>query len=508
MITAMKLREAVRLALETDMSNRAIGRFLDVAFNTVNRARKLAQQRGLDWAAIQKMDDAELVKAFYRHRGPAPAKPEPDWASVFDELAKPGVTMELLWEEYRKQHPGGYSYTHFVYLFQRYKRRLNLVMRQSYRAGQYAFVDYAGQTVRVETDDGTVIDAQVFVGCLGCSNYSFAFATPSQATPEFVDAHVRMFEFFGGVPAYVVPDNLKAAVITPGRDPTLNRTFLELARHHGFVILPARVRKPRDKAKVEAAVRFVERWILARLRNRRFRSLAELNAAIYELLLRLNERPFKRLAGCRRSRFEELERAHLQPLPAQPFEYAEWTPPLKVGPDYHVLVRGHFYSVPYTLAYEAVEARLTTRLIELYRGGRLVATHLRSDDMGGHTTVPEHQLPKHRAYAERSAGGYLAWAERVGPSTVAVMRRQFERHASHPLVALNTCGAFRGLAKEHGDAELEAACRRAEAIGSFTLKSVKSMLRRGIKGPTAPPMQGALPLHGNVRGAGYYAGVN
>jgi transposase len=316
-----------------------------------------------------------------------------------------------------------------------------------------------------------------------------------------------MCRFFGGTPQVVVPDNLKAAVTRPGREPEINRVYRELARHYRFVIVPARVRKPRDKAKAEVGVQFAQRWVSAALRNQKFFSLAEINAAIAELLPRLNERPFKRFPGCRRSRFLELDKPMLRPLPSQPFQYGEWTGMQKIGLDYHIYVDKHYYSVPCALVHESVDARLSHHAVEIFHKGKRIATHVRSHEVGGHTTLPEHQPPEHRQYAEQTQARFVAWAQTIGTATVAAVQHQF---ASRPygLLAQQACSTLQSLAKTYGEQRFETACRRAQAIGSLTVKSIRSILQRKLKDPahleTAQVVN--LPHHANIRGASYFGG--
>jgi len=507
------LKEACRLLLKTKLSNRATGRQLGRSFNSIRRLRQVLKKRRLTWEAIEKLGDKELFDTVYAHRGPARRRAEPDWNDVHEQLKDTDVTLESLWEDYKKVHKkDGYSYAHFTYRYRKFERKLELVMRQRYRPGEYTFVDFAGRTVPWVDAHGIKHQAQVFVGCLAFSNYTFAYAVASQSMPDAVEAMVRMHAFNGGVTEAVGLDNFKAAVSKAGAEPTFTRTFLDLARHYDQVLVASRVRRPRDKAKVEAAVRMVSRWILAKLRKRKFRSLAEINAAIAKLLAELNERPFKRMDGCRRSRFVTLEKPALKALPPTPYEHASWTVPLKVGPDYHVWVRHdgveHAYSVPYTHAHDRVEARVSGKTVELFHDGQRVAAHVRSAEAGGHTTAHEHLMPAHRAYAERTPEKFVAWAERLGPATAAVVKHQFEKLGARHLIAMKACDGLQRQAREHGEQRLEAACKRAEFIGSMNLTSVKSILRRGLDNRPLEdvPTQGALPLNQNVRGARYYAG--
>jgi hypothetical protein len=250
----------------------------------------------------------------------------------------------------------------------------------------------------------------------------------------------------------------------------------------------------------------VSERILAALRHRQFFSLEEINEAISVELKKLNERPFKDYPGCRKERFEQLDKPLLQPLPEEAFEFAEWTSQLKVGPDYHVKVRGHYYSVPHSLVGLYVEARITAKVIEFYNNGKRVACHMRSEEVGQHTTIPSHQPDSHRYYAEQTPERILDWAKNIGSACYSVIQHQFESRP-HPIQGIKACGTLQKLAKEHGTERFEAACERALAIGSPTAKSIRSILKRKISDVKSYqiPVQANLPLHHNVRGSNYYS---
>jgi transposase len=380
-------------------------------------------------------------------------------------------------------------------------------MRQTHRAGDKLFVDYAGQTVGVvDPATGHHREAQIFVAVLGASNYTFAEATWTQRLPDWIGSHVRAFAFLGGVPALVVGDNLRSGVSTPHRyDPESNRTYEDLARHYGTALLPARPRAPRDKAKVEIGVQVVERWILARLRTRGFFSLAELNAAIADLLEDLNTRPFRKLPGSRRSTFDEIERAALRPLPPTTFEYCEWSS-ARVGIDYHVEVDRHYYSVPFALVRRQVDVRLTASSVEILHANRRVASHVRSRAAGRHSTHPDHMPKAHRAHAEWSPSRLLAWAVDIGAHTHTVVSHFLESRP-HPEQGYRACLGLQRLAKRFDPERLDAACRRALALPEPTLRGIESILKLGLD---RIPMPGDAEsrdldlMHENVRGAEYY----
>lgn len=503
-----KLHDILRLVMTSTLSDRAIGRSLGVAKNTVRRYRILAALEQCTWADLAALDGGTLDAKFNKVERRITQKRLPDFAYIHQELQRTGVTLQLLWEEYRAPGPeDALSYSQFTNNYREYCGSLKLSMRQMHLPGDKAFVDFSGKKPKwTDPSTGDVHYPELFVATLGYSNLVFACAVPSQTVEDWIKCHVRMLETFGGAPRIIVPDNLKAAVIKAGREPIVNRTYLELAAHYGTAILPARAYHPKDKAKAEVSVQVAQRWILARLRNEIFFSLADLNRAIARLVDDLNNRPFKRMPGCRRTRFESVEQNTLLPLPTERFEISHWTGQQTVPPDYHVLVERHWYSVPFHLVGQKIEARIGGETIEFFCGGRRVASHQRSNAIGEHTTNPEHQPPEHRIFAGRSLENFVAWAETVGPSTLAVVQHQLNRKV--PLQGLPACDALKRLAHLHTPEVLELAARRALAIKSPTVKSIKSLIStkryRQLLGDT--PQQTELPLHHqNVRGSGYFA---
>jgi transposase len=502
-----KIQEVLRLHFESGRSAREIARSLGVARSTVGEYLRRAQAAGIGWPLPAGVGEVELERRLFPPPPPRTGelRREPDWAEVHQELRRKGVTLSLLWEEYKAACPEGYLYSWFCETYREWAGRLDLVMRQSHRAGEKVFVDYAGQTVEVvDRTTGQVRDAQIFVCVLGASSYTYTEATWTQALPDWIGSHVRAFAFFGGVSEILVPDNLTTGVTRPHRyEPIPNSTYREMASHYGTAIIPARVRRPRDKAKAEAGVQLVERWILARLRHRRFFSLAELNEGIAELLGRLNAHPFRKLPGSRRSLFEELDRPALKPLPRDPYEYADWRL-ARVHIDYHVEVDGHYYSVPYQLVKQQLDVRRTARVVEIFHKGVRVASHVRSFLKGRHTTLKEHMPRAHREYAEWTPERLVRWAGRTGESTAALATAILSSRV-HPQQGFRSCLGLMRLGKAHGDDRLEAACRRALEIGATSYKSVESILRNGldrrerrVTTPT-PTVQ-----HPNVRGAQYF----
>ena len=427
---------------------------------------------------------------------------------VHDELrANKHVTLQLIWQEYKQSNPDGYGYSRFCDLYHEWAGKLDVVLRQEHRAGEKLFVDYAGATVPiVDAKTGIVHEASIFVAVLGASNYTYAEATWNQDLPSWIGSHVRALEFFQGSPALVVPDNLKNAVVRPCRyEPDLNPTYQEMAAHYGFAVIPARVRKPRDKAKVEGGVLLVERWILAALRKQRFFTLAALNQAIAELLDRLNQRPFRKLAGSRASRFEKLDRPALRPLPSEPYVFAQWKK-ARVHIDYHVDVENHYYSVPYVLLHHQVDIRYTALTVEIFHRGQRVASHARSYKPGLHTTVNEHRPKSHQRYLEWTPQRLVHWAATVGPSTAELVGRILEARP-HPEQGFRSCLGILRLGARFGVQRLEAAAKRALNRNACSYQSIKSILHTGLDRQPEPevPIPQRPPLfHSNVRGTDYF----
>jgi transposase len=471
-----RVREILRLK-HGGASDRQIARSLSLARSTVAVTLERVGAAGLRWPLPATLTDRVLEAMLYAGHGSqqgARRKAEPDWAYVHHELRRPGVTLMLLWEEYRQRQPDGYQYSRWCELYRAWEGRLSPTMRQAHPAGERMFVDYAGQTVDlIDRGTGEVRAAQIFVAAMGASNYTYAEATLTQSLPDWIGAHVRALAFMGGVPAQLVPDNPKVGVDRANwYEPGLNRTYLDLATHYRTAILPTRTRKPRDKAKVEVAVLVVERWILARLRNRRFFSLAELNRAIWELVADLNARPMRRLGVSRRDLFLELDQPALKELPAEPYQYAEWRA-RRVGLDYHVDIDGHYYSVPHRLIREQLDAGITERTIELFCKGERVAVHLRGGGRGRHTTIPEHMPSAHRRYAEWTIERIRADAATIGTSTAKLVALILESRP-HPEQGYRASIGILRLARHYGADRLEAACDRGLDIGARSYGSIQS----------------------------------
>jgi transposase len=430
----------------------------------------------------------------------------PDFSEVQRELRRKGVTLQLLWMEYKERFPAGYQYSQYCEHYRRWRRCVDVVMRQEHKAGEKLFVDFAGQKLPIASEEtGEVGGAELFVAVLGASSYTYAEATPSQELRYWIGAHVHAFEYFGGAPRIVVSDNLASGVTRAHRyEPDLNRTYEEMAAHYGAVAIPARPGKPRDKAKVEVGVQVAERWLLASLRKLTFFNLAEANAAIRERLEWLNRRPFKKLPGSRASLFADLERPALRPLPARPYEYAVWKL-ATVNIDYHIEVERHYYSVPYQLARSRVEVRITAATVEVFAHGRRVASHLRSTRAARHTTDAAHMPSSHRRYAEWSPSRLVRWAEQVGPASGELVKAILESRP-HPEQGFRSALGIMRLSRRYGPERLEAAAKRALALHARSYRSVESILKSGLDGRPLPESTPSKkpPTHENIRGSAYY----
>lgn len=503
-----RTREILRLRLGLGQSVRTAATSAQVSVSTVVDVEARARVAGIDWGQAATMDEAALEARLYA-KGPRPADHDaPDFAHIHREMKRKGVTLELLWHEY-KQDRGerAYSYSRYCELYGQWRSSLDVVMRQSHRAGEKLFVDWAGQTLPITNPDtGEITEASVFVAALGASNFTYAEVLANQTSRSWIMGHIRAFEFLGGVPGVLVPDNLKTGVVKADFfEPSLHQAYVELAGYYGTTILPARVAKPRDKSKVENAVQQVERWVLAPLRNHRFFSVAEANAAVAERLAWLNDRPLSRLDGTRRSLFLELDRPALRPLPAKRMESCEWKVDAGVGIDHHVEFEHHFYSVPYQLIRKKVDVRATLMTVEVLHKGVRVASHRRSSRRGGYTTDNTHRPKAHQRYLEWTPERMVQWAAGIGEETSALVDH-IMRTKPHPEQGYRSCLGVIGLARRYDKDRVEAACRRARAIGAATYTSVKSILASGLDSrPLPEPEQPSLLLdHENVRGPGYY----
>ena len=510
-----KIREVLRLHFDSHLTQRQISASTGMSKGAVGDYLKRAATQGLTWEEARGMEDSAVEARLFRMVGQCepPTRVPIDFPWAYQELRKSGVTLMLLWSEYVEAARTGpiagmpYGYSQFCDLFARYQGHVDVTMRQVHRAGEKVFIDYSGKRPCIhDMYTGEVLEVELFVGVLGASNYSFAEATRTQTKADFCASTVRMFDFFGATPRVVVPDQLRSAVKGPDRyDPEINATYADLARHYDVAIVPARAGEPRDKAKVEGCVRIVQRWILACLRNRSFFSLEELNAAIAELLTRLNNRPFRKLEGCRRSAFETMDRPAMKPLPATRWQYMEHKK-ARVNIDYHVELDGRLYSVPYQLVREQMDLRFNASVVEIFHRGKRVATHVRLwSSKGTASTQQEHRPKSHRDYGEWTPSRLVEWATSKGTDVGALVENILQTRA-YPEHAYRSCMAIIRDAKAYPPERYNAACRRALQIGAPTRFSLRSILKRGLDRAALPddfdPPPG--PSHENVRGADYY----
>lgn len=505
-----KVKEVLRLYHEKNLSTREIAQSLGIGRSTVHDYLDRALKAGLGWPLSPELDDASLEHRLFPTRAPVSSgkRQMPSMEYLNQELKKKGVTLQLLWDEYKQNNPDGYQYSQFCRLYHQWAEKLDPCLRQEYRAGEKLFVDYAGQTMEItDRETGEIREAQVFVATLGASNYTFAEASLSQDLPSWIESHIHAFEFFGGAPEILVPDNLRSAVTRSCRyEPDLNATYREMAEHYGTVIIPARVGKPRDKAKGESAVLQVERWALAPLRQRTFFSLPELNQALRVQLEILNRRPFEKLPTSRKVLFETLEKPALKPLPSDRFVLAEWKS-AKVNIDYHIEVDRHYYSVPYQLIHQKVEVRFTETTVEIFFKGKRVASHLRSHRPGKPTTVSEHMPKSHQRYLQWTPSRLINWAAKIGPCTQKLVSCILENRP-HPEQGYRSCLGLLRLGKRYSPQRLESACARALILKAYSYKNVESILTKGLDRQPLPVTSSQTPLplmdHSNLRGRQYY----
>lgn len=500
--------EILRLCWDLKLSHSDTASSLGVAPSTVHRYVAIAKAAGLSWPLPAGLDETDLERLLFPPVSERPKlRAEPDWGHVHTEYKRKGVTLILLWQEYKESHPDdGYQLSQFCDNYRKWRAKLNITMRMNHRAGEKAFSDFAGTTLPVQdAQSGEIRRAHLFVSTLGASSYTYADVFWDESSESWCDGQANAFEYFGGSSEIIVPDNARAAVTTPCRyEPEMNESFRQMAKHFGSAVIPARVRHPKDKAKVESAVGVATRWIIAKLRNRTFFSLEELRQAVRTLLEDLNNRPFKKLPGSRKTAFEALDKPALKPLPYSKYEHAE-NHKVRVGLDYHIEFEQHWYSVPFQLAKKEVELYATRHTVEVLHKGKRVASHIRSFLKGQTTTVDEHRPPNHLAISRLSKESIVAAATRGGPFTLKVILHIFEMKDLHQQEALNKCQGILLLSRRTGCDRLEAACQRACVTGAISYRSIKSILSLGLDSrPLPAPKEVLIIQHENVRGSDYY----
>jgi transposase len=511
-LSMRKIREVLRLKWECGLSDRQIAQSCVLARSTTSDYLYRAKAAGLTWPLPVDYDDIKLEAVLFPNIVPTQKKQcsEPDWTDIHNELKRKGVTLMLLWQEYKATAATGYSYSQFCHLHRHFVSTLDISMRQTHKAGEKCFVDYAGYTIPiVDAKTGEIQNAEIFVAVLGASNYTFVRAMKSQSLPDWIDAHRYAFEFFQGVPEIIIPDNLKSGITKPHYyDPAINRSYQEMANHYAVAIVPARVRRPQDKSKVEVGVQGIERWLLAPLRNHTFFSVGELNIALRPLLEAYNNKPFQQLPGSRRSQFEILDKPVLRALPEQPYYFAQWKK-ARAGIDYHIVIDKHYYSVPHRFRQHELDIRLTNQTVECFYKSKLIATHARSYQQGRHTTLTDHMPRAHQEYAEWTPERLINWAKKTGVATAQFIECVIASRP-HPQQAYRACQGILRFSKSYGAARLEKACVRALAIGATTYKSIESILKNRLEEQPLtqqtkePSLATEVAHHSNIRGADYY----
>jgi transposase len=500
-----QIREILRLRYDLGLRQRAIGRALGVGAGTVSEYLARAEQAGVTWPLPADLDERALEARLFPPLDTSRDRIAPDLAAIHEELKRPGVTLYLLWEEYRQVHGQGYGYSRFCELYRGFERKVKPSMRQVHRAGEKTFIDFSGKKPRlVDRRTGEEKPVELFVAVLGASCYTYAEATLSQTLPDWVSAHTRMVEYFCGTTQVWVPDQLKSGVRQACRyEPGINRSYQELATHYGAVVIPARPGKAKDKAKVEAMVLVAQRWILARLRHDTFFELGELNRKVAGLLEDLNNRPMQKLGISRRELWERLDRPVLKALPIGRYEIAQWKV-CRVNIDYHVEVEAHPYSVPYQLVHEHMDVRYTSTIVEIYHKGRRLDSHPRRYDHQP-STKAEHMPSSHRAHAEWTPSRLIHWAEKTGPSTGRLVAGILKSRP-HPEQGYRACLGLMRLGSRYGTDRLEAASARAVHLRSYSYQTVKNILASAQdRLPFEDdPTPGPTPAHTNIRGALYY----
>lgn len=506
-----KLTQIIRLHFDSKLSTRPIAKSLGLSVGVVNKYINRALSNNLSWPLPKGMDE-QALNALLRKDSGQPnqslSATSIDFIKVHQELCRKGVTLQLLWDEYQSEQETPLSYSRYCHHYRLYKQSLKRSMRQSHKAGDKVFIDYSGVTVDIidpETND--IKSAEIFVGVLGASKYTFAEATWSQQLPDFLASQRHMFEFFGGVSALIVPDNLRSAINKSCRyDPDTNPTYAHFIEHYGTAVLPARPYHPQDKALVESGVQVVQRWILARLRHQTFVGLAELNTAIAQLLKILNKKPFQKLPGCRESVFLEMEKPELKALPLEAYHYRQYKSS-RAGIDYHITLNGHYYSVPHHYCGEIIDLWFNQHTVECYFKGERIAMHLYST-RPGQSTITHHMPTGHRIQSRQSKERFMRWADQIGIYTAIVVKKILDEKP-HPEQAYRSCQGLLKLGKIYGEKRLEQACAYGVHQGAYSKKSILSILEHkldqlAVAADSSLGVHLSTALHENIRGSQYY----
>ena len=505
-LSMRKISEVLRQRFELKRSYREVARSLNISTSTVGDYLARARAAGMSWPFPVELTEQELYEKLFLPVSAIKAeRVQPDWEAVHCELRKKGMTLKLLWREYRDEQPLGLGYSQYCNYYRHFHKNIAPVMRQKHKSGEKSFVDYAGMKMPwFDPITGEIHEAEIFVGCLGASQFIFVEATATQQLPDWIQSHIHMFEYFGGVSAIVVPDNLKSGVTKAHRyDPDINANYQHMGEHYGIAIVPARSAEPKDKAKVENAVGIVERQILAPLRHITFTSIGEINAALSKRLAILNNQPFQKMKTSRRELFETIDKPALKPLPAKRYQYAEWKK-AKIHMDYHFVFDDHFYSVPYQHTRHAVEIRASSKTVECFYQGQRIATHLRSYKRYGYTTLPEHMPKAHQEQAKYSLSYIKSRAKKIGQHTTDFVDHMMAARA-FPQQAYRACYGLLRLSNQYGEERLEKACAKALLIRASRYQQVESILKNKLEEvPVHQPAITQLSAHDNIRGANYY----
>ena len=504
-ITMRKIKDVLRHKLDLKLSTAKVARILGLGRTTIREYHERFLASGLSWPLPQTLTDSQLEERLFSKALPVDGRPLPPFEYLAKEMARPNVTLALLWQEYKKDRPDGYQYSQFAKLYKDWRKTLSYSMRQEHKAGEKGFVDFGdAQSIRL-LDPSTQerIKPSLFVYTWGASHALFATATLDEKTLSWTAAHTACFDYFGCAPHAIVPDNTKAAVIKSCRyEPDLNPAYADLAAHYGLCVLPARPRRPKDKAKVENGVLLAKRWILARLRHQTFHSLKELNDAIRILVDDFNGRLLKRLKVTRHALFMELDKPNALPLPEHPYELAQWKR-ARVGINYHVEFDKNFYSVPYTLIHQELDIRSTLSVVNVYKDGQRLLSHPRCFAKNQYLTRNEHRPPSHQKYLEWTPQRIVDWAGKYGPCVKEVIEKIIASRR-FPEQAYRSCLGIIRLANHYESGRLEAASKRALCYRVLSYQGIKNILEKGLDKKEDSAGARVLISHQNIRGPEYF----
>lgn len=498
------VHEVLRLHFELGLTQREIATSTGASLGTVSGIITKARDAGIKYPVTLSNKDLGSILYPPSQKEGKQNPHEPDVEHIHKEMQKKGVTLTLLWEEYKTEHPDGLMLTQFCERYRTFRKQNDVYMRKTYKAGERVMVDWAGLTMSYTNETGEKLPAYIFVAALPASAYLFVEPFRNMEERSWIDAHVHTFEYFGGVPLITVPDNPKTGITTADyHDPVENRTYTEMARHYGVAIVPARVKKPRDKAHAEKGVQIAENRIIAKLRNRQFHDFDELWVAVRDELEIVNRAPFKKLPGSRLSVFTETEQPLLRPLPPARYEFANWKK-VKAGMDYHVQYDDHYYSVSYTYAGKHLYLRATTNVIEVFFEQERIASHIRSySSQIRYVTLQEHMPSNHRAMADWTSGRFESWAKKFGPDTHNYICFLMERK-EHPEQSFRTCAGILRMGESVSVTSMELICRVAKEKNIFTYKYFNILFKQMASGHDQKPISPVQ--HKNLRGSSYYGG--